>query len=187
MRANSDITYAHFICLIETWIQPSGTTPLLDNYDLIHMPRFSSYSSEVPLFKDLRGQTHGGVGVYVRKDQRCRRLLLNPCNIECVAVDVQDIDANLVVVYRPESYTSTYLEQLRQLLLLLPHDGTATVIVGDFNQDMLMSDSSIRRCMEQHGFRQLMDTPTTDGGTLIDHVYMCGTLQASVSSLLQLS
>ncbi|OWF50672.1 hypothetical protein KP79_PYT25661 [Mizuhopecten yessoensis] len=114
----------------------------------------------------------------------CRQLGLDQVDIECVGVHVQDLDASLVVVYRPESYTaSVFLEQLHQLLLLLAQNGKATIIAGYFNQDVLKSESSIKKCMEQHGSRQLMDRSTTDGGTLIDHVYMCRKLQASFDKM----
>ena len=34
--------------------------------------------------------------------------------------------------------------------------------------------------MEEHGFTQIVDNPTTDGGTLIDHVYYSGQLKISL-------
>lgn len=43
--------------------------------------------------------------------------------------------------------------------------------MGDFNEDILTS-SSIGKLMEVHGYSQHVQCPTTEKGTLIDHVYI---------------
>ena len=70
MRANSDIANMNFICLTETWLESNSVTPHLTNFNLIHKPRFSSYSSTTDAFKKLKSKKHGGVGIYVGKDQQ---------------------------------------------------------------------------------------------------------------------
>ena len=50
--------------------------------------------------------------------------------------------------------------------------GMISIIMGDFNEDLLSKpDSKLVELMAQYGFSQLVHTPTTDKGTLIDHVY----------------
>lgn len=44
-------------------------------------------------------------------------------------------------------------------------------IMGDFNEDILTT-SSIATLMELHGYSQHVQYPTTEKGTLIDHVYI---------------
>ena len=47
-----------------------------------------------------------------------------------------------------------------------------TVILGDFNHDVLNEpNSSIISLLSNYGFTQLVKAPTTAKGTLIDHVY----------------
>ncbi len=47
-----------------------------------------------------------------------------------------------------------------------------TVVLGDFNEDLLQKpDSRVLSLMSSNGYAQLVQSPTTDRGTLIDHVY----------------
>ena len=47
-----------------------------------------------------------------------------------------------------------------------------TIVLGDFNEDLLAKpESRLASLMSNHGFSQLVHSPTTDNGTLLDHVY----------------
>ena len=43
--------------------------------------------------------------------------------------------------------------------------------IGDFNDDLMGNTTKIRCCFENNGFKQLIDQPTTDQGSLLDDVY----------------
>ena len=60
---------------------------------------------------------------------------------------------------------------LSKLLQLLPKQ-IPTIILGDFN-DNLISDrmSPLVRFMCKHGHKQYVSQPTTDNGSIIDHIY----------------
>ena len=51
-----------------------------------------------------------------------------------------------------------------------------TIIVGDFNDNLLAVSrlSTLSQFMSSRQFTQLVQVPTTDSGTLLDHVY-CNT------------
>ena len=71
---------------------------------------------------------------------------------------------------------SVPLQTLTDLLSrVLNHISTSSlpcVILGDFNEDVLHhTDSRIMSFMSSHGYTQLVNSPTTNRGTLIDHVY----------------
>jgi endonuclease/exonuclease/phosphatase family metal-dependent hydrolase len=47
-----------------------------------------------------------------------------------------------------------------------------TIIVGDFNHDLLSTPTSSRLLqLLSRGFSQLIKVPTTDSGSLLDHIY----------------
>ena len=103
--------------------------------------------------------------------------------MECIVVYMQSIKTNVVLIYRPVSYTtSVFLKELCKVLKIVQKPGISTIICGDFNENILKQESSIQNFMEQHGFTQIVDNPTTDGGTLIDHVYYSGQLKISLET-----
>ena len=64
------------------------------------------------------------------------------------------------------------LDIIRTILTHLQNSDSVSIIMGDFNEDLLANpDSNLAALMTQCGFSQLVHTPTTDKGTLIDHVY----------------
>ena len=50
------------------------------------------------------------------------------------------------------------------------------LVVGDFNDDLMGNTTKICSWFESNGFKQLIDHPTTDQGSLLDHVYFNGPL-----------
>ena len=46
------------------------------------------------------------------------------------------------------------------------------VILGDFNADLTDGRNCTLQFMNSHGFSQLVNQPTADNGTLIDHIYI---------------
>ena len=183
IRANTDISTANFICLTETWLEKKTVLPSLEGFNFLHKDRYSSYPSEKAEFQELQRKKHGGVGIYVGNHQQCCPVTHGSMNIECLVIYINEINTNLVLVYKPETYTtSLFLEELYQVLISVPHEdvNTSTIVLGDFNQDILKTNSSINDFMSKQGFAQIVSHPTTDGDTLIDHVYLHGNLQISV-------
>ncbi|XP_071145215.1 uncharacterized protein [Mytilus edulis] len=182
IRSNSDILSANFLCLTETWLEKK-TQLCLKGFNFLHKDRFSSYPSQKKVFKQLKRKTHGGVGIYIGNDQQCSPITPESVNMECIVIFIKEINTNLVLIYRTETYTSpVFLEELHELLFSLPqeNENTSTIVLGDFNQDILKKNSSIEQFMSKQGFAQIVTNPTTDGNTLIDHVYLHGNLQISV-------
>ena len=79
----------------------------------------------------------------------------------------------IATVYRsPSVLQATFTTVLSRLLRHLSMCQTPCVILGDFNSDVLLNQNSvIVSIMSAFGYRQIVVTPTTSQGTLIDHVY----------------
>ena len=80
----------------------------------------------------------------------------------------------VVAVYRrPQLPLSTFLPLLDDYLSRIPHQEIPTVVLGDFNEDLLSTAHSSRvvTLMTSKGFSQLVKLPTTDSGSLLDHIY----------------
>ena len=79
----------------------------------------------------------------------------------------------LTVIYRsPSVSVDTVLETITNLSRYSQIPDMVSAIMGDFNEDLLLKpDSKLAGLMSQFGYSQLIQTPTTDKATLIDHIY----------------
>ena len=103
-----------------------------------------------------------------------RRYALN--GIEAVCTTVCLPDANLMriaLLYRSPSVSmATLITVVSRLLTYVSVSIAPCVILGNFNENLLhQHHSSLHTVMSNHGFTQLVQSPTTAQGTLIDHVY----------------
>ena len=85
-----------------------------------------------------------------------------------------DFVMQLILLYRSPSVPMQSLINVMIMLfnnidLLLP-----TLVIGDFNEDLTDSETCSNRFLKfmmDNRFKQFVMTPTTDRGTMIDHVY----------------
>ena len=64
------------------------------------------------------------------------------------------------------------MAQFHNLLEMVQASKTNTVILGDFNEDLLAQEQQpIQQLMHKYDFYQQIKEPTTDYGSLLDHVY----------------
>ena len=109
---------------------------------------------------------------------------MNPSNtqrfatkdIEAVSTTIDIPNAgsmHIAVVYRsPSVPQATFITVLSRMLTHVSTCNMPCVILGDFNEDLLQhQNSAIVRLITNFSFRQLVQSPTTAQGTLIDHVY----------------
>ena len=91
----------------------------------------------------------------------------------------------IIAVYRrPQQYLPTFLSLIGDYLANLPQI-VPTIIVGDFNEDISRANSSrLLQLMTSRGFSQLVQVPTTDSGSLLDHIYLNGII---VNSFVEMS
>jgi len=107
----------------------------------------------------------------VKQTQRFHILEIPVANIECTGVIIDELDLSLVVIYRPQSYpVNLFIAALQHLLDHVKKIARNSIILGDFNENILEKHLKIQTHMSQNGYVQVVKEPTTEKGTLIDHV-----------------
>uniref|UniRef100_A0AAX7UK93 ATP-dependent DNA helicase n=1 Tax=Astatotilapia calliptera TaxID=8154 RepID=A0AAX7UK93_ASTCA len=162
------------IAVTETWMSADSSldTVKIDGYGFQHNPRSASYTRSNPTFIEIQSQQHGGVGMYTADSLTSEIIAIPDANLECLLCNYCTLNILIAVIYRPPSYTMALFKQnLGKLLDWLDKKSNTVVVMGDFNDNVLKS-SSICKFVTDKGFIQHVTQPTTEKGTLIDHVYV---------------
>ena len=168
MKLDTDLTSCNVRCFTETFLQPSHK---LSEDELLT-------TGMVPFRRDRQHHTvneRGGILMCVHDVLSPEdRTSLCPSTVEAAAVQVRKRSETYVIVtvYVRPSSVSSVVASMTNLLQSL--DNTLpTIILGDMNVNLL-EDSGIRllAAMSHHGYRQLVNCPTTDYGSILDHVYV---------------
>ncbi|KAA0701445.1 ATP-dependent DNA helicase PIF1 [Triplophysa tibetana] len=162
------------IAVTETWLPEN--IPLesvkINGYSFHSHPRSVSYSSSNPTLTEIQAQQHGGVGMYTSDGLAYDVVPVPNINLECLVCNYTTHNILIAVIYRPPSYPmSLFKENLGKLLDFIEHKCHTTVLMGDFNDNILKS-LIIYKFITERGFVQHVTQTTTEKGTLIDHVYV---------------
>lgn len=185
LRLDGRFSEGNFICLTETWLSSDDSQGNLEiiGFAFQHKTRQQSYDTSKEVYNQLQQQSHGGVGLYNKINNQCNILNLPVTNLEYLAFYSGDWDITVAVIYRPPSYKpETFCQNLMSLLTLLDKYPGGCIVMGDFNEDILKV-CSLQKIMENQGFRQYVEEPTTENGTLIDHVYVKRIAKVNVNML----
>jgi len=155
---------AHLYCLTETHLHPSMKV------DQSEVPFRASH-----VIRNDRAErgAKGGVAILCRP-------MLQPIEIQTkddieacgVQINANNKRLRIITVYRkPSSNVNSFLLSLEYLIQTL--DATIdTCVCGDFNIDLIQEPQHrITKMMNSHGLQQHVVSPTTDYGSLLDHVY----------------
>ncbi|XP_052393335.1 uncharacterized protein LOC127941915 isoform X1 [Carassius gibelio] len=171
LQVHRQIMNADCICLTETWLKVEDQVQI-PGFVFKSNPRAKCYDNSIPLFTDLKQQRGGGVGLFCCESIHFNVRVPEPCNLECIYFAVPHLSLNAALLYRPNSYPLNLFQQnMLHVFDELEKQSGKKVIMGDFNEDILTS-STIGTLMELHGYSQHVQHPTTEKGTLIDHVYV---------------
>ena len=156
---------ATVLCFCETWLSASQPSPsVLDNQMAVRCDRQT-------------GSNKGGTMIYVSSDtQKLRSHTFISNGFEAVATSLTLPNINqlqVLLLYRSPSMPSQALAvMLSRMLAYASATNIPTIILGDFNENLLsQSNTNVVSLMSNNGYTQLVRSPTTDNGTLIDHVY----------------
>ncbi|CAG2208769.1 unnamed protein product [Mytilus edulis] len=135
LTTDSAVVSLKNIFAAETWLEKKTVLPSIENFHFIHKDRFSSYHSKKDVFQQLKHKRHGGVGMYIGNDQDYFPRTLDLVNMECLVVYIKEINTNLVLVYRTETYpSSVFMDELHEVLISVPQENedTSTLVMGGF-------------------------------------------------------
>ena len=156
---------ANILCFCETWLTTSQPSPrILNDRIVIRCDRQSGNS---------KGGSMLCVPRCMQPSQTCT-ILANSIEVACSKLTLPNANQmQIFVLYRsPNAPLQTLLTTLCRVLVYASEADIPTVILGDFNIDILSQlNSNIVRLMSDHGYTQLVTSFTTASGTLIDHVY----------------
>lgn len=162
--------------LTETWLNEN-------NADLVD---FEGYSHE---FVHRSGRTGGGVSLFIDhclNYKRISEIEVNNDILETVVIEIDKLSTNLnktiqiVAVYRPPgSDVSCFNQSIDQILTSLKSTNTLCYVIGDFNINLLNTDThalsaEFLNIMFSSGLMPVISKPTritSSSATLIDNIF----------------
>lgn len=167
IQQDSTLISTSVLCFTETWLTPQQDNPHIANH------------SSVVRSDRMSDNNKGGVMISMHQTIQISHVTKFPLNnilIEAFTATLilpNHKQLQVTVVYRsPSVPTSILLTVMSSILNPMTSSSIPSIVLGDFNEDNLAkTDSRIANLMSHHGFLQLVQSPTTDNGTLLDHVY----------------
>ena len=173
LQNDPTILKSDIICLQETFLL-SRSLPQIPGYVCqmqgIEQGRGAGLVTFVKaeLMNNFQGSTTRNVGMHLECIKR-------HAFVQCQKLSFSDFD--VINVYKSNDVvTIVDIQKFVSILHELIINGKPTIICGDFNFDYWKEkDHLVREFMENLGFQQLVDLPTTVRGNCIDHVYITKT------------
>lgn len=165
LEQDSSLKCASILCFCETWLSSNQPSPVVQHNQL-----------RLRCDRTL-GNHKGGTMISVSQNvQPVNTSIFTTNGIEGVSTTLLLPNAcrlQVALVYRSPSVTlDAFLTALVAILNPIALTDISTVVLGDFNEDLLQKpDSRVLSLMSSNGFIQLVQSATTDRGTLLDHVY----------------
>ena len=118
----------------------------------------------------------GGVALIVNTKLSPKQIRMNT-SLEIVVVEISELIQMIVIsVYRsPSTPIDVFMNHMLEITAQFQH--VPKCIVGDFNENVSIT-SNIHCCtiFRLQCFKQMINKPTHDSGTIIDHVYVSQTV-----------
>ena len=118
----------------------------------------------------------GGVALIVNTNLNPKQIRMNTI-LEILVVQISEpIEMIVISVYRPPSTPiDVFMDHMLEIIAQFQH--VSTCIVCDFNQDVsITSNTCCCTMFRLQGFKHMVNKPTHDSGTIIDHVYVSQTV-----------
>ncbi|ELT89278.1 hypothetical protein CAPTEDRAFT_217397 [Capitella teleta] len=166
------------MCFTETYLTPDHN---IDTFLLKH--NYQAFRSDVPCSHDHKGQH--GIMICANKNLKPKELnlaIVPELESKTIVIEKSETSSRMIicVLYRPPSQSKqTFVEKCEEILNIFP-TSVPTIICGDFNDNVECKETSkILKLMSHFGYFQCVTSPTTDHGTIIDHMYSNVTLETN--------
>ncbi|XP_062571478.1 uncharacterized protein LOC134233522 [Saccostrea cucullata] len=182
LKSDTRLLQADFICLTETWLTDNENMKDFEihDFEFNHTTRKQSYDESMNGFAKLRSAKGGGVGIYKKRKENALVRDLPEKNIEGMAIELYEENTVIIVVYRPSVLSvRCFLDGLKKIVDFFKVRYSHCIVLGDFNEDA-QCDGPIQRMFEIFGFVQKVHFATTEGDTILDHVYITEQMKTSV-------
>ena len=150
------------VCFTETHLRDDDSWPLTNITGSTHS-----------IFRSSRTNSRGGgLAVCVKPEILTEvQSIIVTRSCELICVKLLNHDLSVICVYRPpRGNKNEFQDELLKVINCLPHE--SCIITGDFNIDYKANNCSFANALASHSFNQVVESATTDQGTLLDHVYL---------------
>ena len=143
--------------------------------ETVEIPNYTLFRKDASKSKEtgLAAYVHHSISHLVR-----RRADLEPNDVECLILEFKNGDKNRPVyitqVYRNPSENYEWYDKFLHLADLIGLPKNDTLLLGDFNIDMLKSQNAWDCSLQLFGLEQFIKQPTritASTATLLDHIY----------------
>ncbi|MCG8623848.1 MAG: endonuclease/exonuclease/phosphatase family protein, partial [Proteobacteria bacterium] len=170
LKQDNNICTCDIICLTETHLKKS---------DVIHT-NSQPNKNYIQYRRDrVAGVDKGGIIMFVHPRIKSTMLNVSIPKLEFAATVISPAQTDeliIITIYRRANSVSTQnFTQMVEKLLSAPELHEKNILVlGDFNEDLMESKTNICSFFQQYQFKQLIHQPTTNQGSLLDHIYFNG-------------
>ena len=170
IKQDKNICACDIICCTETHLGKS---------DVIHT-NSQPNKNYIQYRKDrVTGVDKGGIIIFVHPHIVSTILDVTVPKLEFAATVIspttQDELIIITIYRRSNSVSAQHFIQMTQQLLSKPQlHGKNILVLRDFNEDLMGEKTNICSFFQQYQFKQLIHQPTTNQGSLLDHIYFNG-------------
>lgn len=184
----ADIRNDYNICASDLTILAETRIDNYDDYTFYDIDKFFTFFNNAD--KKARRRPSHGTAVYTKYPFLQKHPKVeNERNIELTIIKLQPLkDISIIAVYRSPNSLLTRFATILEKLLRTFTKNEKIIIIGDFNINWqnIPDNSLIKNLLcAQNGFTQMVEKPTTDYLTTLDHIYVnfnfpnmkCGTFE----------
>ena len=164
IQADHELNSANVLRFCETWLSSTQLSPVIKtDHVVLRCDRATNDHKDGTMISMPHSMQPNHPMCFVS----------NGIEVTVTTLHINKKTLQVAVVYRsPTVPMCQFIQLMTRLLEHMTKANAPTIVLGDFNDDILYSThSQIHNLMISHDYTQLVNDATTDRATLIDHVY----------------